>query len=138
MNHSKLDKMIVEAKKFTEQAGDKAAGLALQAKLRIQLAQSRSDLDSCYMRLGEIIYELQRAGTENDRLVNACIAEIEARAREMDELSARLDAMRDVHRCPECMAENQRGALFCARCGASLRSQTIVSVSGVDADNNDE
>lgn len=126
MNYSKFDKFILSAKKFTEQAGEKAADVAEKTKLRINVAQARSDLDGCYMRLGEIVYDLHKAGAQNDRLVNACMSEIEARTNELEELCARLDAMKNVTRCPECMAENQRDALFCVRCGASLKAQTIV------------
>ena len=32
--------------------------------------------------------------------------------------------MRKVLRCPDCMSENPRDALYCSHCGASLKGQS--------------
>lgn len=53
-----------------------------------------------------------------------CVAEIETQLAELAELKDKLDEMRKVLRCPDCMSENPRDALYCSHCGASLKGQS--------------
>lgn len=117
----KLDELFIKAKDLASVAGSKAQEMAELTKLRLQATQLRSDLDANYLKLGEIIYELTKAGAENQELIDMCVAEIESQNQELEELNAKIDEMKNVKKCPECMAANPKDALFCIRCGASLK-----------------
>ena len=117
----KFDELIIKAKDLAGVAGSKAQEVAEQAKLRMQITQMKSQIDANYLKLGEIIYELNKSGTQNEELVGMCVAEIET---QLAELKDKLDEMRKVLRCPDCMSENPRDALYCSHCGASLKGQS--------------
>ena len=120
----KFDNLLLKAKDLAGAAGNKAQEVAELTKLKLQATQMRNEIDSNYMKLGEIIYELNKNGTQNEELVNMCIAEIEDKLRELEELDQKINEMKKVVKCPECGAENPAGSLFCSRCGASLTSAT--------------
>ena len=124
----RFDDLLLKAKDLAGAAGIKAQEVAELTRVKLQAAQLKSDIDSNYLKLGEIIYELNKNGTENEELVNMCIAEIEAQLRELEELEAKISEMKKVVRCPECGAESPVGSLFCARCGAALQGQEPVDV----------
>lgn len=117
-----LDDLFIKAKDLASAAGNKAQELAELTKIRLQAAQMRSDLDANYLKLGEIVYELQKAGTQNQDLIDMCIAEIEEQNRELDEINAKVNELKNEVKCPECMAANNKEAIYCSRCGVLLRT----------------
>ncbi len=116
----KLDEVLAKAKDLAKVAGNKTEEVVELTRLKIQASQLRGDIDANYLKLGEIIYELNKAGTENEELISMCIAEIESQREELAELTNKIDEMKNVVKCTECMAANPVGALYCARCGARL------------------
>lgn len=117
---SRLDDLLIKAKDFASAAGSKAQEMAELTKLRLQAAQLRSDLDANYLKMGEIVYELKKADTENEDLIAMCIAEIDAQHKELEELNQKIDDLKNEVKCPECMASNPKEALYCSRCGSAL------------------
>lgn len=122
MNMNAFDEVFMKAKELANVAGNKAQEVAEIAKLRLQATQMKSDIDANYTKLGEITYELHKAETENDELINMCVSEIESQISELAALNDKIDEMKNVVKCPACMAANPMGALFCARCGAALKA----------------
>ena len=120
---SGFDELFLKAKELANVAGNKAQELTELAKLRMQATQLKSDIDANYRKLGEIIYELNKAGAENEELIEMCIAEITAQLEELEALNAKIDEMKNVVKCPNCMAANPIGAIYCARCGAALKTE---------------
>ena len=128
-----IDNLIIKAKDLASAAGSKAQEVAEQTKVRVQAAQLKNDIDANYLKLGEIIYELRKSGAENEELINMCIEEISSQLEELDELNSKLDEMKRVLRCPECMKENPLDALYCQRCGASLKEQSPIQPDAGEA-----
>ena len=116
----RFDDLFLKLKEMADNAGTKAQEVAELTKVKIQATQLRNDMDANYLKLGEIIYELEKSGTENPELVHMCIAEIEAQQKELSELEEKINEMKKIVKCPECAGESPVGSLFCARCGASL------------------
>ena len=116
----KFDNLLLKAKDLAGVAGNKAQEVAELTKLKLQATQMRNEIDSNYMKLGEIVYELEKNGTQNEELVNMCVAEIEAKLQELEEVNQKINEMKKVVKCPECGAESPAGSLYCSRCGASL------------------
>ncbi|MEM1485943.1 zinc ribbon domain-containing protein [Oscillospiraceae bacterium PP1C4] len=128
----KFDELFLRAKDLAKAAGNKTEEVVELTRLHLQASQLKSEIDANYLKLGEIIYELNKAGVENETLINMCIAEIESQLKELEELNAKIDKMKNVLKCPECMAANPVGALFCSRCGASLKDQPVTQESAED------
>ncbi len=120
---SKLDELILKAKDLAGVAGSKTQEVVELTKLHLQVTQMKSDIDANYQKLGEIVFELNKAGTQNDELIHMCVSEIQSQLDELAALSHKIDEMKNVVKCPQCMAANPVGALFCSRCGVSLKPQ---------------
>lgn len=118
-----FDELFLKAKDLARAAGNKTEEVVEMTRLKMQVSQLRNEIDANYQKLGEITYELTRAGAQNAELINMCIAEIESQNKDLDELNDKLDCMKNVVKCPACMEANPVGALYCARCGASLKGQ---------------
>lgn len=116
----KFDELFIKAKELADAAGNKAQEMAELTKLRLQVAQLRSDLDANYLKMGEIVYELKKAKTENEDLITMCIAEIDAQHEELEALEAKMNELKNEAKCPACMASNPKNALYCSRCGTAL------------------
>lgn len=120
---SKLDELILKAKDLAGVAGSKTQEVVELTKLHLQVTQLKSDIDANYQKLGEIVFELNKAGTQNDELIHMCVSEIQSQLDELAALNHKIDEMKNVVKCPQCMAANPVGALYCARCGFSLKAQ---------------
>ena len=126
----KMDDILDKVKEMAAAAGSKAQEVAEVAKLKLQLSQMRSDLDSNYKKMCEIIYNLKKAGAENEDLVSMCVAEIDAQLEAIDELNNQINELKNEVRCPECHASNTKGNLYCARCGAALLQEEAPKADG--------
>ena len=120
---SKLDELILKAKDLAGVAGSKTQEVVELTKLHLQVTQLKSDIDAKYQKLGEIVFELNKAGTQNDELIHMCVSEIQSQLDELAALNHKIDEMKNVVKCPQCMAANPVGALYCSRCGFSLKAQ---------------
>lgn len=120
---SKLDDMILKAKDLAGAAGSKTQEVMELTKLHLQVTQLKSDIDANYQKLGEIVFELNKAGSENEELIRMCVSEIQSQQDELAALNQKLDEMKNVVKCQQCMAANPKGAVYCARCGSLLKSQ---------------
>lgn len=132
---SKLDELILKAKDLAGVAGSKTQEVMELTKLHLQVTQLKSDIDANFHKLGEIVFELNKAGEQNEELIQMCVAEIESQQNELEQLTMQLNEAKNVVKCPQCMAANPKGALFCARCGASLNLEN--AESAVDSENSD-
>ena len=65
-------KSLQRRKDLAKVAGNKTEEVVELTRLKIQASQLRGDIDANYLKLGEIIYELNKAGTENEELSYAC------------------------------------------------------------------
>lgn len=136
---SKLDELILKAKDLAGVAGSKTQEVMELTKLHLQVTQLKSDIDANFQKLGEIVFELNKAGEQNEELVRMCVSEIESQQNELEQLTLQLNEAKNVVKCPQCMAANPKGALFCARCGASLQLESAESsVDSKDTDAADD
>lgn len=136
---SKLDELILKAKDLAGVAGSKTQEVMELTKLHLQVTQLKSDIDANFQKLGEIVFELNKAGEQNEELVRMCVSEIESQQNELEQLTLQLNEAKNVVKCPQCMAANPKGALFCARCGASLQLENAESsVDSKDTDAADD
>lgn len=135
---NKLDELILKAKDLAGAAGSKTQEVMELTKMHLQVTQLKADIDANFQKLGEIVFELNKAGAENEELIHMCVSEIQSQKEELEELNHQLDQMKNVVKCSQCMAANTKGALYCARCGASLKIQDPEpSSETTDTDTND-
>lgn len=99
----------------------KKTGTAVElSKLKLQVMQLRSQVQSTYERIGILTYEQQKNGTDNYELVSVCITEIDSLLVHINEINANIATIRDGVKCPNCDATNPADTTYCKSCGVNL------------------
>ncbi|MFV0498198.1 MAG: hypothetical protein ACK5L0_08570 [Candidatus Fimivivens sp.] len=99
----------------------KKTGSAVElSKLKLQIMQLRSQMQSTYERIGILTYEQQKTGTDNYDLVSVCIKEIDSLLVSINEINAKIASIRDGVKCPNCETANLIDVTYCKGCGINL------------------
>ena len=112
--------IISKAKDMANDLGQKANDVVEVSKLRLSVVSLGSDIDKVYQKLGLMIYEMVKAGTANQELVNGCVAEIDALKVKLEEATQKIDELKNVRRCDSCGNAVDITAQFCPMCGSLL------------------
>lgn len=115
-----LDSIISQARDVATDVGKRAGDVVEVSKLKLQEISLGSDIDKVYEKLGLMVYEMVKAGTANQGLVDECVAEIDGLKTELDVIRGKLDELHNVHRCDSCGNAVDVRAQFCPNCGALL------------------
>ena len=112
----KLGKKASEAYKVT---ADKTGKLAKEAKLRMKIADLKSQINEIYKEIGEAVYQKHTRDGEYD-----IEKEIEEKCTKIDVLSDEIESnlkqcleLKDKRQCPNCFAEIEKDVKFCPKCG---------------------
>lgn len=119
-----FDDIMDKARQMADFAGKKTSEAVGISKLKLQAVQINSTMQSTYERIGELIYEQEKTGTDNYDLVAVCISEIDSLLVELNEINDRIADLKNAVRCPACGAANPENALYCAKCGGRLAHDT--------------
>lgn len=120
-----LNNLLKTGGELAQAAKGTAADLAQRGKRQLDLTAAQNRLAKAQRQLGALVYSLERTGEQNQPLVDKyvdAIARIEA---EIDSLRAEgvetaAQPAAPGKTCPQCGAEVEEDALFCAGCGAQL------------------
>lgn len=115
-----LDSIISQARDVATDVGKRAGDVVEVSKLKLQEISLGSDIDKVYEKLGLMVYEMVKAGTANQGLVDECVEEIDSLKSELDVIRGKLDELHNVHRCDSCGNAVDIKAQFCPNCGALL------------------
>lgn len=114
-----LGKKATEAYKVT---ADKTSKIAKETKLRMQVADYKSQINDLYKEIGEVVYKKHSEDSKN-----SITKELEEKCTKIDELSAQIDAnlkeclkLKDKRTCPKCSSEVDKNVQFCPNCGEKL------------------
>lgn len=134
----KLGKKASEAYKVT---ADKTGKLAKEAKLRMKIADLKSQINEIYKEIGEIVYQKHtRDGEYNIE------KEIEEKCTKIDVLSDEIESnlkqcleLKDKRQCPNCFAEIEKDVKFCPKCGKKqeeVKEEPAKEVEVIEKNNN--
>ena len=114
---NKIGKKASEAYKVT---ADKTGKLAKEAKLRMKIADLKSQINDIYKEIGETVYQKHTRNGEYD-----IEKEVEEKCTKIDVLSDEIEMnlkqcleLKDKKQCTACFAEIEKDAKFCPICGA--------------------
>lgn len=96
--------------------------LAEKTKLTVQISSEKRVIEDNYLKLGEKYFELF-CNDPNESL-KAYITAIKEAQSKIDELEDQINKLMGVETCPNCGAEIEDGAQFCAACGTKLPEET--------------
>ena len=116
-----LDDLMSKAKELADTVGKATGELVDDSRVKLQELKLSSELKDAYERLGSVIYDSVKNGTENQSLVDLVVGEIDQIRENMEKLKASRCPSDAVERyCPQCGTTNGKDAVYCSRCGAPL------------------
>lgn len=102
----------------------KKTGTAVElSKLKLQILQIRSQIQSTYERIGILTYDQEKTGTDNYELVSICIKEIDSLLVEINEINASIAVIKEGIKCPNCSTSNPPDTIYCKSCGVNLNKK---------------
>lgn len=114
------DDLFATAKSVTNSAAKKTDELVKISKLKMTSAQINGDIKTAYERLGRTVYDGIKADTDNPSAIARAVGEVDDLYRQLESVTAKLEELQDIRRCPKCDEKNKDDAVFCAKCGARL------------------
>ena len=117
---SALDDLLDKARQMADVAGRKTEEVVEASKNKMQAYKITTNIQRAYEKLGSIVYDSAKYGTDSAQLVESCIAEIDGLLAQLEEVNQKLDASRPGVSCSACGYTNAMGASYCSKCGASL------------------
>ena len=113
-----MERIISEIKTTADKVAKKSGELVELSKAKLNIANTKSSINSNFRILGEMVYLSQKDDTEmNPEVFEETISKI-------DELYIKLADYNDIAAglmnkklCPECRRANENDAIFCSRCG---------------------
>ena len=134
----KLGKKASEAYKVT---ADKTGKLAKEAKLRMKVADLKSQINEIYKEIGETVYQKHTREGEYD-----IEKEVEEKCTKIDVLSDEIESnlkqcleLKDKRQCPNCFAEIEKDVKFCPKCGTKqeeIKEEPVKDVEVIEKNNN--
>lgn len=118
-----MDDLLIKAKELARAAGDKTEEVVGYTRLKLQMSQLKSDIEENYEKLGQIVYELHCADTQNQELLDMCFAELDAQNEQLEELQFKIDQLKNTVKCPACKQPVPNQAKFCSNCGSPVNPE---------------
>jgi len=118
---SAINSLFNRAKEVANAAGKKTGSAVEMSKLKLQIMQLRSQIQSTYERIGSLVYEQQKTGTDNGEIIQVCIKEIDEYLVRINELNASISVLKDGVKCPACGTGNDMDQRYCKKCGTSMK-----------------
>lgn len=114
------DQFVSSAKTVANAAGEKAGELYEVSRLKLQALQVNNDLQKEFERLGRMVYDQGKHGTDNSELIEGCAAEIENLLAALDELNDMIHDEVGTISCPSCGESIPLDSVYCSKCGAKV------------------
>ena len=136
-----FDKVCKKASEAYKVTADKTGKLAKEAKLRMKIADLKSQINEIYKEIGEIVYQKHTRDGEYD-----IEKEIEEKCTKIDVLSDEIESnlkqcleLKDKRQCPNCFAEIEKDVKFCPKCGTKqeeVKEEPAKEVEVIEKNNN--
>lgn len=111
-------------KTVTKTAKDaaKASGeLVEQTKLKIKAMDLKDEIETRYTKIGELYYGVAEYELDSGEEISDLVDEIRELKEVLDETEKEIKRNKNILRCAECQAENDRDDVYCRKCGNKLR-----------------
>ncbi len=101
-------------------ARQKGEAIVEITKLRAAISEKEGEINKTLRTMGETLYEAYKTGEETYASIPESCAALDDLYEEVEDLAARIKALRNVKECPVCKKEMDKDAVFCSVCGAKF------------------
>lgn len=125
-------------KDTAESAGKIAGDMVELTRMKMQVAQYKSELSKAHEKLGAMIYNMMKVDEEDTSAVNVCIDEIDYILDKIQEAEEKVKELRKVSCCQSCGMEIPADACFCPKCGAKIERPVAKTEEPVESEETEE
>ena len=118
---SAFNSFVNKAKEVASLASKKTGVAVELSKLKLQSMQIRSQIQSTYERMGTLVYEQEKTGSDNYELISVCIKEVDTLLVRLNEANAEIAVLKDGIKCSNCSTSNPYETTYCKSCGVNLK-----------------
>lgn len=119
-----FENAVTKAKQLAGVASRKTGNAVELSRLKLQAVQISSMMQSTYERIGTLIYEQEKTGTDNQEIVAVCIREVDGLLTSLGDVNEKIARYKNGVLCTRCRTTNLAGAVYCQNCGANLAKQS--------------
>lgn len=113
-----MERIISEIKNTADKVAKKSTELFELSKVKLNIANTKSDIDNNYKILGKLLYCSQKEVEEvTPEKFEEIISEIDALQEKLAELNEYSANLSNKKICPDCKKANDGKATFCSHCG---------------------
>lgn len=123
-----FDKLGKKASETYKVTAEKTGKIAKEAKLKMKMNESKSDIEDIYKEIGKKVYE-KHIRRENIDIKK----DLEEECTKIDVLSAEIETylkqcleLKDLKQCMRCSSRIEKEAKFCPECGKKQVSDEVV------------
>lgn len=115
-----FEDILLKAKDTANNLGSKAVKIVDVSKLKLELAETKSDLSLKFENIGKILYGSIKNGDFKSESVQAEIKEIDNLYFKIETLEKEIAGLKNKIVCKACGSVNNSDALYCNKCGHTL------------------
>lgn len=112
-----MDKFFSDIKKTFGGAVKKSGEVVELTKLKLAIADTKSELKAKFCELGEMFYKEQKGESADLELSEDIIMQIDELKEVLDAQESKLASLKKQKICPNCSSSIDADAKFCSRCG---------------------
>ncbi len=134
---NKLGKKASEAYKVT---ADKTGKLAKEAKLRMKMADLKSQISDIYKEIGKKVYEnhVREEKIDIEKELEEECTKIDVMSAEIESILKQCLELKDKIKCEKCFSEIDKDVKFCPECGAKQEELEETETKKVEVIENDK
>lgn len=117
---SVLNDFLNKAKDVTNEGLKKTDVLMQISKHKITCVQLDNDIKNKYTNLGNRIYDMIKADTEDTSELLTLVSEIDDKFKKLSEVQAKIEELKQIITCPICGTKNKFDNDYCSKCGHQL------------------
>lgn len=118
-----FEDVLINARSAVDSVGKTAGRVIDSSKLRLAIVDLKTELSQKYQILGRITYEETVTGKSYDKSKEELFEKIKELRSQLETMNELLEGVKQSVKCPACGTYNNKGALFCNKCGERLAPQ---------------
>lgn len=129
-----FDEVVEKAKGAMYVAGKKTGELVEVSKLKLKCVQLNGEIKDRYEKMGSAVYNMRKHGYENSELISSISAEIDDLLKQLDEVSQKVENIKNIIICSSCGKKNPNTSYYCSKCGNRISEEFKSEYSSVTDD----